>query len=209
MYYETKFGIDFLAYGYIVFWMEGGAVLSFYLGSRERLRASFWTLAGTVVFLFLFAEWTILPALTPFLSTKGLGQKLDQMVPPGEKLVFINSVKETALFYTNRRALVLRTPREVIQFLSSDKRVFCIVNKSLYKDLDKVRGISYIIEEEGGKVIISNRKESSNRWWQGFVYEWLSIPDVKVALGGIGGQNIALGSMSGSERHAPKANVSD
>ena len=160
MYYETKFGIDFLAYGYIVFCMEGGAGLSFYLALRERLKASFWTLAGTVVFLLLFVEWAILPALTPFLSTKGLGQKLDQMVPPGEKLAFINSVKETALFYTNRRALVLRTPSEVIHFLSSDKRVFCIVNRSLYKDSDKIKEISHIIEEEGGKLIISNRGRS-------------------------------------------------
>jgi 4-amino-4-deoxy-L-arabinose transferase-like glycosyltransferase len=158
VYYEAKFGIDFLAYGYIVFWIEGGAGLSFYLASRKRLMASFWTIAGTAVSLFLFVEWAILPSLTPFLSTKGLGQKLDQMVPPGEKLAFINSVKETALFYTNRRALVLRNPSEVIQFLSSDKRVFCIVNRSLYKDSDKIKELSHIIEEEGGKLMISNRK---------------------------------------------------
>ena len=80
------------------------------------------------------------------------------MVPSGEKLVFINSVKDTALFYTYRRARILRTPKEMIDFLSSDKKVYCIVNKSLYNDLDKVRRMSYIIDEEGGNLIISNRK---------------------------------------------------
>ena len=116
VYYASKFGIDFLAYRYIVFWMGGGAG-SFLLPCLQRTAEGL--LLDTrrdVVCLLLFVEWAILPALTPFSRTKGLGQKLDQMVPPGEKLVFINSVKETALFYTNRRALILRTPREVIRF---------------------------------------------------------------------------------------------
>ena len=157
-YYASKYGIDFLRYAYLVFWVGGGAILSFFLILRRWIKASFWTLGVTIVSVFLFVEWAILPALDPYLSTRGLAQRLDQMNPPGEKLVFINSEKDTALFYTNRRALILRTPKEVIHFLSSGKRVFCIVNKSLYNDLEKVREMSYIVEEDGGKLIISNQR---------------------------------------------------
>jgi 4-amino-4-deoxy-L-arabinose transferase-like glycosyltransferase len=158
VYYTSKYGIDFLGYSYLVLWIGGGSALSFYLALRKHLKASLWALSGTVVSVFLFVEWAILPTLDPYFTTMGLARKLDQRVPPGEKLVFINSVKDTALFYTHRKALILRTPKEAADFLGSDQRVFCIVNKSLYKDLDKIRRISYIIDEDGGKLIISNRR---------------------------------------------------
>jgi hypothetical protein len=42
--------------------------------------------------------------------------------------------------------------------MNSDQRVDCILTKSLYKDLDKIGRVSYINEEDGGKLIISNRR---------------------------------------------------
>jgi len=157
-YYATKHGINFLAYSYVLFWIGGGALLSFCLAMGKRLRVSFWILAGTVISVFLFVEWSILPTLNATLGTKQLSLKLDRIVPPGEKLVFIKDLQDTALFYTNRRARVLKTPGEVIGFLGSEKRVFCIVEKRLYEQLDEVRKRSYVIEEDGGKLIISNQK---------------------------------------------------
>ncbi len=158
IYYATKHGIDFLGHTYIVFWVAGGGALSFYLAFRKDSQASFLVLAGTVVSVMVFFELAIVPLINPYFTTKELAQWLDRMVPPGEKLVFINSEKDTALFYTDRKALILRTPKETADFLSQDKRVFCIVNKSVYMDLDKVKNMSYIIGEDGGKLIISNRK---------------------------------------------------
>ena len=157
-YYATKFGIDFLGHTYLAFWVAGGGALSFYLAFRKDLQASFLVLAGTVVSVMVFFELAIVPLINPYFTTKELAQRLDQMVPPGEKLVFVNSVKDTALFYTLRGARILRTPKETIDFLGSDQKVYCVVNKSLYNDLDIVRKMSYIIDEEGGKLIISNRK---------------------------------------------------
>ena len=155
--YASKFGINFLQYSYLAFGLGGGAGVSFYLGLRRRPKASFWALIVTAAVFFLLVDRAIFPSLNPYFTTKRLAQKLDRWVPPGEKLAFINSVKDTALFYTDRRALLLRTPGEAFDFLRQDQRVYCIVNKRLYKDLDRVREISHIIEEEGGKLIISNR----------------------------------------------------
>jgi len=157
-YYTTKYGIDFLRYAYLVFWVAAGGGLSFYLAWKNHLKASLLALGGTIVLLMVFIELTIIPSIDPYFSTRDLALRLDRMIPPGEKLVFINSGKEAALFYTGRKARILRTPKETIDFLSQDKRVFCIVNKGLYADLDKVKKISYIIDEQGGKLIISNRK---------------------------------------------------
>ena len=122
------------------------------------MQVSFLVLAGTVISVMVFFELAIVPLINPYFTTKDLAQRLDRMVPPGEKLVFINSEKETALFYSDRKALILRPPKEMTDFLSQDKRVFCIVNKSLYMGLDNVKKMSYIIGEDGGKLIISNRK---------------------------------------------------
>jgi 4-amino-4-deoxy-L-arabinose transferase-like glycosyltransferase len=158
IYYATKHGINFLGYTYLVFWVAGGGALSFYLAVRKDVQASFLFLAGTVVSVMVFFELAIVPLINPYFTTKELAQRLDRMIPLGEKLVFINSEKDTALFYTDRKALILRTPNETTDFLSQDKRVFCIVNKNLYRDLDKVKKMSYIIGEDGGKLIISNRK---------------------------------------------------
>jgi hypothetical protein len=158
IYYASKQGIDFTGYSYLVFWFGAGAGLSFYMALRKEMKASFVTLTGTIVSLIAFVELAIIPTITPYFTTKALGQRLNRMVSPGEELVFINSVKDTALFYTGRRGRILRTPKEAIEFLNSDQRVFCIVNKSLYHDLDKVKKMSYIIDEDGGKLIISNRR---------------------------------------------------
>jgi hypothetical protein len=42
--------------------------------------------------------------------------------------------------------------------MNPDQRVLCILAKSFYKDLDKIGRVSYIIEEDRGKLIISNRR---------------------------------------------------
>jgi hypothetical protein len=41
--------------------------------------------------------------------------------------------------------------------MNSDKRVLFILTQSLYKDLDKIGRISYIIDEDGRELISSNR----------------------------------------------------
>jgi 4-amino-4-deoxy-L-arabinose transferase-like glycosyltransferase len=156
--FQTRYGVDFIGHSYVVLWIMGGIALSLWLLRKGHPKVSFFSMAGTFACGVVFIEMAILPLVNPYFTTQGLARKLDRMVPSGEKLVFIHTVKDTALFYTDRRALVLRTPREMIHFLMSDKRVFCIVDKTLYKDLDELKKISYIIEESGGKLIISNQR---------------------------------------------------
>jgi len=100
----------------------------------------------------------ILPSVNPYLSTKDLAVKLDRRIPPGEKMVLCRSLEGGALFYTDRRILLLRTSAEVRNFLDSDKRVYCMIQRSDYNRLDYVREASTIIDQQGDKLIISNKK---------------------------------------------------
>jgi hypothetical protein len=80
------------------------------------------------------------------------------MLAPGEKMVFGRVLRDSALFYTNRRALLLTTRKELTGFLGSKERVFCVIRKSLIENDEKWRQMAYIIDEEGHKAIVSNKK---------------------------------------------------
>jgi 4-amino-4-deoxy-L-arabinose transferase-like glycosyltransferase len=135
-----------------------GVALSFYLFLRRKLNASFLTLAGMVVAVILFLNLVIIPSVNPYRSTKRLAQELDRMLAPGGKLVFARVMRDSALFYTNRRALILNTRKELMDFLGSNERVFCIIKRSLFESDEKFGQMAYVIDQEGHKVILSNKK---------------------------------------------------
>jgi 4-amino-4-deoxy-L-arabinose transferase-like glycosyltransferase len=157
--FEVRHGIHLTRHSYIIVWIAVGIALSLWLLLRGHLKGSFFALAGTFASAVLIIELTILPLLNPYFTTQGLGLKLDRMVPRGEKFVFYDDVKDSTLFYTGRRGIVLKTPKEMLDFLDSEKKVFCIIPKKDYQRLDefeKISNRSHIVEEEGGKLIISN-----------------------------------------------------
>ena len=156
---ESHYGVDLARLNSLVLLVSGGIAVGFLLFLIKNLRGSFVAMAGTVVTAILFLLVLMVPSVDPYRSTKGLAQKVDQMLPPGEKLVFFDSLKDSALFYTNRRALVLTTAQELEAYLASDKRVFCIAEKRSLEDLEKILKMSYIVAEEGGNLLLSNHKQ--------------------------------------------------
>jgi 4-amino-4-deoxy-L-arabinose transferase-like glycosyltransferase len=156
---ESRYGVDLAKLNSLVLLATGGVAVGFGLFLIRNLKGSFAAMAGTVVTAILFLIVLMVPSVDPYRSTRGLAQKLDQMLPPGEKLVFFDSLKDSALFYTNRRALVLTTAQELEAYLASDKRVFCIVEKHALEDLEKIPKMPYIVGEEGGKLLVSNHKQ--------------------------------------------------
>ncbi len=155
---KTEFGVDVTGMNYLVLWMLGAVALAFSLLLRKRLMTSFLILVGAVVSIALFVDLVILPSVNPYLSTKDLAVKLDRSTPPGEKMVLCRTLEGGALFYTDRRILVLRTAAEVRNFLDSDKRLYCMIQRRDYDRLDYVREASTIIDQQGDKLIISNKK---------------------------------------------------
>ena len=156
--FEPDYGLNLLRFKYDGLVFLGLLVLPFGLFLNRNLKASFLTLAGAVVCAILFVLLVAVPLMNPYRSTKGFALKLDQMLPQGEKLVFGRVLRDSALFYTNRKAILLTTRKELMSFLGSDKRVFCVIRRSLIEQDDKLRPLAHIIDQEGHKVIISNRK---------------------------------------------------
>lgn len=157
---ESGFGVGLTRLNALFHGILGGAALSLFLFLNKNYRAFFATTAGLIVFVFLFILVVMVPSVNPYRSTKGLAQRLDRLAPPGEKLVFFEKLKDSALFYTNRRALVLDTTQQLMDYLASPQRVFCVIEKESLDKLEKLDEMAYVIDHEGDKLIISNRKPS-------------------------------------------------
>ena len=133
-------------------------VVPFGLFVKKHLKTSLLALAGINVCAFLLALIMIVPMADPYRSTKGFALKLDRMLAPGEKMVFVRVLRDSALFYTDRKALLITTRKDLTRFLESDRRVFCVMRKSLIDFDERWKQMAHIIDEEGHKAIVSNRK---------------------------------------------------
>ena len=156
--FEPDYGLDLLRFKYEGLVFLGVLVLPLGLFLKGKLKGSFLTLVGATVSAMFFLLLVVVPQMNPYRSTKGFGLKLDRMLPPGEKLVFGRVLRDSALFYTNRKALLLTTRKELMDFLGSDERVFCVIRRSLVESDSRLREMAHIIDQEGHKVIISNRE---------------------------------------------------
>jgi 4-amino-4-deoxy-L-arabinose transferase-like glycosyltransferase len=157
---EGLYGIDTARINYMVFLLAGGGILATLFFATQRLSGSFWTLVGMIVVGILSFVVLIVPLINPYRSTKGLARELDRMIPPGENLVFFHGVKDSALFYTDRRATVLRGQRKLRGYLDSDERVFCVIDRKRLDRMWKLKSKVHVLNQEGRKLLISNRPDS-------------------------------------------------
>jgi 4-amino-4-deoxy-L-arabinose transferase-like glycosyltransferase len=156
--FEPDYGLDLLRFKYDGLVFLGMLAFPFGLFLKRYVRASFLTLAGAIVSAIFFFLLVVVPQMNPYRSTKGFALKLDRMLAPGEKLVFGRVMRDSALFYTNRKAVLLTTRKELTGFLGSSERVYCVIRRSLVESDARLRDIAHIIDQEGHKVIISNQK---------------------------------------------------
>jgi 4-amino-4-deoxy-L-arabinose transferase-like glycosyltransferase len=110
--------------------------------------------AGLVVFTTILA-----PATDPYRSTKHLALKLDPRLPPGEELVFFSRLRDSALFYTGRGAVVFTDPQELNRYFADRERAFCLVEDRYLSKLDEIADRFTIVEKEGNKVLLSDEPD--------------------------------------------------
>ncbi len=141
------------------FWLTitGIPVIAFLFFFFRRYRAAFTALATTFVAGILIFILAYAPAMDPYRSTKVLAQEMDAILPAGEQLIFFKKLGDTSLFYTNRRALVIHSEEQLLDYLSSNKRVLCVIERVEFERHEKVVRASHILREEGNKLLISNR----------------------------------------------------
>jgi 4-amino-4-deoxy-L-arabinose transferase-like glycosyltransferase len=123
----------------------------------RQYRSSFVALAATFGIGFLVMMTVYIPHMNPYRSTKALAIKMDALLPSGAPLVMYWNMWESPLFYTNRRAIVLYTEKQLLDYLGSEKTTLCIIDRQLYAALPDVISKSKIIAEEGNKLLIAGK----------------------------------------------------
>jgi 4-amino-4-deoxy-L-arabinose transferase-like glycosyltransferase len=154
---ETLYGIHL--YDLNGFWIVITAILlvAVLFLILKRYQAAFAALAATFAVGFLMALVAYLPSIDPYRSTRTLAREMDRRLPPGEKLVFFWRLRDSALFYTDRKATILYSEQEVLSYLGSGKMALCIIEKEQYRQFSSVMAASSIIGEEGNKLLIAVR----------------------------------------------------
>jgi hypothetical protein len=133
-------------------------VLIFFFFIIRRQKSAFAAITGMVVVGLLSFILLIVPHINPYRSTKGLAEKLDTLLAQGEKMIFVYKLQDTALFYTDRKAEILRGPQDIRDFLAADERVFCVIKKRYFDLLESYLAAAHVWDQEGDKLLISNTK---------------------------------------------------
>jgi hypothetical protein len=155
---KADYDLDVLRFKWYGLAVAVGLAVSFWFLLKRKWKAFFLSWVGVFVSLVLFTFLTVMPLVNPYRSTKGLAQKMNRMLYPGETFVSFLDLKESSLFYTDHKALLIKSPEELRILMGQEKRFFCIMRKiHLLRDVQLQQSAS-IIDEEGGKVLILNRK---------------------------------------------------
>jgi 4-amino-4-deoxy-L-arabinose transferase-like glycosyltransferase len=134
-----------------------GLGLSFAATWWRRYRLGFSVLAATVVALIFAVDLLFVPSINPYRSTKGLARRLDGVLPAGEPIVFLRELRDSALFYTDRGALVLDYGDVVRRLKRRRKPAHCVMDAERYEQLgDRLAG-TFVLDREGGKLVVANR----------------------------------------------------
>jgi 4-amino-4-deoxy-L-arabinose transferase-like glycosyltransferase len=153
---SLRYGIDLtvlfaLAVPIAVFLMA-----SLWLLWSRRFAACLAALAGVMVIGLVVFTTLLAPATDPYRSTKHLALKLDPMLPAGEEIVFFSRLRDSALFYTGRGAVVFKDPQDLDHYFAKRRRTFCLVEERYFTKLDAIADRLIVVEKEGNKILLSN-----------------------------------------------------
>jgi 4-amino-4-deoxy-L-arabinose transferase-like glycosyltransferase len=151
---EYEAGIKLRQIYFLTIWLVVGNVLALILLWMKKHRVFFISIVSMTVSAILLFLLVIVPSVNPYRSTKELSQKYDELIPNNEKLAFYRRIKDSALFYSDRQALVLKTAKQLKDYLASGQRVYAITTRKRYADLPFK---PYIVKRQGNKLLISNR----------------------------------------------------
>jgi 4-amino-4-deoxy-L-arabinose transferase-like glycosyltransferase len=151
---EHESGVTVGQMNLVATWLVGFIVVAgvFLIGKKNP--AFFSAIVAMVVTTLHVFMLVIVPSVNPYRSTRELALQYDRLIPPGDKFTFYRRIKESALFYTGRRADVLKKPHQLQDYLDSDKPVFCIITRQRYSE---VKIPAYVVAQQGDKLLISNK----------------------------------------------------
>lgn len=153
---ETKFGFNLGLLKYIALLTSGIFILAFFSVLKKKYPAYIFFMTSAMVSIVVFAYLFIMPAIDAYRSTKGLAIKLDKILEPGENFIFYDRVMDSALFYTDRKAIEVHY-EQLRNLMTSNNIVYCIISKEDWEE-EVTDGWSFasIFLEDGDRLIIRN-----------------------------------------------------
>jgi len=131
-----------------------GLAVAFSLVLLRRTRAGFGgvalSFAACVALFFAF----IVPVMNLHQSSREMTLELEKLLPAGEPMPHYSSIRDSALFYTDRPLQLIRNHKELSDLLSQERQVYCVISASRYREM-KLQ--APIVDEIGDDLLISNR----------------------------------------------------
>ena len=112
-----------------------------------------------VAFLVLFVRSAI-PSIEEYKPMKPLSESVISRIKPGEAVIGYKIVYRTGFtYYLGRNVKWASSPKEVVSYLKSKKRVYCFIPEDEYDNLKgSIRLISYILDKWSDILLISNKQ---------------------------------------------------
>ena len=145
-----------------------GVFISFLEFLKGKLGTSFGIIVGTMGFVIGILVTHTLPRAETLKPTKFLAHRITSVIQPGERIGNYPSVDENPLsfnpsliYYTDHPVKGIDSEENLLHFLESKERVYCLMNKKDYLQIkEKLKQIPFhILAERSGKVLISNKKD--------------------------------------------------
>ena len=112
-------------------------------------------------------ELGIVPAMNLHQSSREMALKMDELLPAGEPMPHYSSIRDSALFYTDRPLQLIRNHKELSDLLSNEEQVYCAISASRYREMGLQAPIVY---EIGDDLLISNiRSKKFNGFFPVFI----------------------------------------
>jgi len=114
--------------------------------------------SGIIAFMILllaYSTWYLVPVINAQASLRPLGDELARLRTDHAKIGLYKYDKPSYYFYTGSYLTMLKSPEELMAFLSSEGRVLCVLEEREFKDLRRDLHISvYVL----GSVEVGRRK---------------------------------------------------
>lgn len=160
-----RYGLDLSAINVLLVCSVVIAGYSLFLLFRGYDRAFFCANAGWVIVMIPLLSVWVLPSMIPFRTSQRLARKVDTLLAPGQPLVFFGSRRDTALFYTNRKGLYLKSTEQLRKILQSSPGQLVIIDDKQLRRHPDIQRTTQIVDREGDAVLITavTVKEASHR----------------------------------------------
>ncbi len=112
-----------------------GLAAAFVLVLLRRTRTGFAgiavSFAACIALFFAF----IVPVMNLHRSSREMALELDELLPEGEPIVNCGNMRDSALFYTDRRLRMIRNRKVVRDLLSSEAPFSCLISARRYREM--------------------------------------------------------------------------